>query len=119
VSAGCWTPEDPFAHIPTPAGATEVDSWHEDADGNWRRCFVAKEWFLVTESSKHCPCCNKVCVSIVGVQESSGNIGAGIAVDAGSELNAVEARELAAMLNDAADALEGMDQCNCSVGDGR
>ncbi len=115
VSNDYSSPDERFAHIPLPPGATEVDPWHEDADGYWRRCFVAKEWFLVTESSKHCPCCNEVCVRIVGVQESSGSpsgycSGAGISVSADNELNAVEARKLAAMLMDAADALEGMDQ---------
>jgi hypothetical protein len=112
VSNDCSSPDERFAHIPPPPGAREVDPWHEDADGNWRRCFVAKEWFLVTESSKHCPCCREDCVSIVGVQESCGHISAGISVDADSELNAVEARKLAAMLMDAADDLEGMGQCD-------
>jgi hypothetical protein len=110
VSNDYSSPDERFAHIPLPPGTPEVD--HEDADGNWRRCFVAKRWFLVTESSKHCPCCNDVCVSIVGVQDSSGHIAAGISVDADSELNAVEARELAAMLKDAADTLEDIARRN-------
>jgi hypothetical protein len=51
----------------------------------------------------------------VGVQESSGSqsgyrSGAGISVEVDSEWNAVEARKLAVMLMDAADALEDMGQ---------
>jgi hypothetical protein len=78
VSAASWTPEDLLAHILAPTGATEVDSWHEEEDGTWRRSFVAGEWSLATESSKHCPCCTEVSITVVGVQDSSGDIGAGI-----------------------------------------
>jgi hypothetical protein len=110
VSAGSWTPPDSIAHIPAPDGATQVDSWYEDADGNWRRPFIGREWLLVTESSKDFPGSLDVWVGILGLQESSGCISAGITVDAGSQLNSVEARKLAAMLMDAADALDGMGQ---------
>ncbi|OCB15429.1 hypothetical protein [Mycobacterium intracellulare] len=116
VNAGSSAPVDLLAHIPPPAAAMEVGSWQEDADGNWRRFFVAKEWVLVTESSRDCPDCREVFVSIVGLQDSSGHFSTGISVDADSELNATEAGELAGVLIDAADALESLDRG--SVGSG-
>lgn len=110
ASAGSSTPADVLEHIPPPAGAMDVGSWHEDADGNWRRFFIANEWVLVTESSRDCPDCRAVFVSIEGLQDSSGHFSTKIYADADSELDATEARELAAMLIDAADALESVDQ---------
>ena len=94
----------------------ELTPWYEDEDGRLCRSFVAGGWVLATESSEHCPCCREVHVDILGVQESCGCIAAGISLAADSELTSFEARELAAMLTDAAAALEALEQRNVKDG---
>jgi hypothetical protein len=84
-----------FADVTPPPEEGHYYPWENVGDNTWTRFFVGTSRKL-----------GDVEVSISGVQSSDGTISRGITVSAGEDMGATEARQLAALLVEAADEMD-------------
>ncbi|WP_145013426.1 hypothetical protein [Mycobacterium marseillense] len=88
-------------NLPIPPGAYEVDSWHSSADGAQWRPFKGEHHDIDVRYSDH----GYVRLELYGEQYADGTVERCISVGGEFSLFPAEAREMARVLNAAADRL--------------
>lgn len=90
-------------HVPTPTGAVEVEPWEPVGDG-YERIWCGRSWSVPIGSAD-----GPARVEVSGDQRADGTVACGIvAYCLDDRMTAVEARQLAVALIEAADELDGI-----------